>query len=123
CPFAGIRRPFFQRRAGSLSWRAGDFLATYPIDTLPEQGQGPRFIASSIQVEVVRPVGLWRQTHEDGFDASVGFQPEFRTSIVHQIKFDVPAPSYVLPIFLFLRERFVAVSVDKFGINRRKGAA
>src|SRR5688572_11879093 len=70
---------------------------------------------------IINPVGLWRQAHQDGFRAPIGFKTEFGTTIPYQVKFNVPSSSKILPLLLAVVMGKGTVLFHKKCINGSEG--
>ena len=88
------------------------FLESFILNPLSRKFAGVNeigFGGAWFRDHVVFPTCRFRQTHEDGFNASTGFQTKHSSSVVDQVEFHIPSPSHELPLLLLFRVLVVLV--------------
>src|SRR5690606_19568550 len=94
-----------------------------PIYSLSEHRKCKGFVAARGRFEVVCPLCLWWEAHQNRLNATICFQSEFSSRIINKVELHVSPPTQILPLLLLIGKWLMPVSIDQFRIDRHKGIA
>src|SRR5690606_35452400 len=94
-----------------------------PIYSLSEHRKCKSFVAARGRFEVVCPLCLWWEAHQNRLNATIRFQSEFSSCIINKVELHVSPPTQILPLLLLIGKWLMPIPIDQFRIDRHKGIA